>query len=181
MASPEAKILMRQEAIRGFEYVSEQMSSTQEKKDFFLEQANQPTYGDLELRDIFVLQAALELFAEAAGVDLEEVDLSEEAQIGEYRESDKKSHITSDEEPSYPKDGPDNPSGQLLDEEPKAADEADEVSDEDYEESLSESDLSVQQANEEAAEKEEEEAEEAEAEEAEEDGESESSRHRGSR
>lgn len=136
MASDAAKARMRTEVVRGLEYVARETGSETQVEEF-LSHVNQPTYGDFEMRDIFTMQAALKLFAESAGVDLKEVDLSDEGQIkglwvGGGDSSTERGH--------------------KLVEDPKASDEIDPVSDEDYEESLSESDVRLRERNEEAAE-----------------------------
>jgi hypothetical protein len=180
MASPEAKIRMRTEAIRGLEYVAERAGNEEQVRDF-TNHINQPTYGDFELRDIYILQGARDLLAAAAGVDLEEVDLSDESRIYEYRASDDKMH-PSGEEP-VGTEGPENPEGQLLRE---SSDDFQEPSDEELEESKSDSDLDLRELNPEEGVADdpqpeyevEEDEEEAEAEEAEEAEESEASRKR---
>lgn len=145
MASPAAKHARMTVALRKLELAAQEAGS-EEQLERFTSHMNQPVYGDFEMQQILVLEAAADLLADSVGLDVEEDELSEEAQIYEYRESDGKMYKSNQDLSGT--EGPENPSGQLLDDEPGPSDERDAPSDEDVEATFSESDINMSEQSE---------------------------------
>lgn len=153
MASPAAKHARMTVALRKLELAAQEAGS-EEQLERFNSHMNQPVYGDFEMRQILVLEAAADLLADSVGLEVEEDELSEEAQIYEYRESDGKMHKSNQDLSGS--EGPENPNAQLLDDDPKPSDEVDTPSDEDVEATYADSDINMAERGEANAEADEE-------------------------
>src|SRR5687768_10060958 len=114
MASPAAKHHRQTVALRKLELAAQE-AGTEDQLERFRSHMQQPTYGDFEMQQILTLEAAADLLADAVGLEVEEDELSEDAQIYEYRESDGKMHRSNTNDLSGT-EGPENPSAQLLSE-----------------------------------------------------------------
>ncbi len=146
MASPAAKHHRQTVALRKLELAAREAGS-EEQLERFASHMKQPVFGDFEMQQILVLEAAADLLADSVGLDVKEEDLSEDAQIYEYRESDGKMYKS--EQDLSGTEGPQNADGQLLDDDPKPSPELDAPSDEDVEDSFREGQIRMDERAEE--------------------------------